>query len=108
MTCDNLLATELVTANGDIVMASETENPDLFWAVRGAAGGNFGVHTSFTYRVVPTMDVTFFSLSWGGGGTAELIDAINRLQVNGPRKLSLRLNVISQSRMPLSQPAPFQ
>jgi len=57
---------------------------------------------------VPTRDVTFFSLSWDGGGTAELIDAINRLQVNGPRELGLRLNVISQSRMPLSQPAPFQ
>jgi hypothetical protein len=108
MTCDSLLSTEIVTANGEIVTASETENSDLFWAVRGAAGGNFGVHTSFTYKVVPTRDVTFFSLSWDGGGTAELIDAINRLQVNGPRELGLRLNVISQSRMPLSQPAPFQ
>src|SRR5215207_6701740 len=108
MTCDSLLSTEVVTASGEIVTASETENPDLFWAVRGAAGGNFGVHTSFTYKVVPTMDVTFFSLSWGGGGTAELIDAINRLQANGPRELGLRLNVTSQSRMPLSRPAPFQ
>ena len=49
MTCDNLLATEAVTASGEIVTASETENADLFWAVRGAGHGNFGVHTSFTY-----------------------------------------------------------
>ncbi len=108
MTCDSLLTTEVVTANGEIVTASATENPDLFWAVRGAAGGNFGVHTSFTYKVVPTQDVTFFSLSWSGGGTAELIDAITRMQIEGPRELGLRLNVTSQSRMPLSQPAPFQ
>src|SRR5215216_5597894 len=53
MTCDSLLATEVVTAAADIVTASETENADLYWAVRGAGGGNFGVHTSFTYRVVP-------------------------------------------------------
>jgi FAD/FMN-containing dehydrogenase len=108
MTCDSLLTTEVVTANGEIVTASATENPDLFWAVRGAAGGNFGVHTSFTYKVVPTKDVTFFSLSWSGGGTAELIDAITRMQIEGPRELGLRLNLMSQSRMPLSQPAPFQ
>ena len=108
MTCDSLLTTEVVTANGEIVTTSATENPDLFWAVRGAAGGNFGVHTSFTYKVVPTQDVTFFSLSWSGGGTAELIDAITRMQIEGPRELGMRLNVTSQSRMPLSQPAPFQ
>jgi FAD/FMN-containing dehydrogenase len=47
MTCDSLVSTELVTASGEIVTASETENPDLFWAIRGAGGGNFGVHTSF-------------------------------------------------------------
>ena len=107
MTCDSLVSTEVVTASGDIVTASETENPDLFWAVRGGAGGNFGVHTSFTYKVVPTKDVTVFQLSWSGGDTAALIDAIMRMQVDGPRELGLRLAVRSQSRMPLSQPAPL-
>ena len=108
MTCDSLLATDLVTASGDIVTASATENPDLFWAVRGAAGGNFGVHTSFTYRLVPTTDVTVFQLSWSGGETAALVDALLQLQLGGPRELGLRLGVGSQSRMPLSQPAPLE
>ena len=107
MTCDSLLSTELVTASGEIVTASETENPDLFWAVRGAGGGNFGVHTSFTYRVVAAGDVTVFRLSWAGGDTAALVDAICRAQVDGPRELGLRVAVRSQSRMPLTRPAPL-
>jgi FAD/FMN-containing dehydrogenase len=49
LTIDNLLSVELVLANGKIVTASETENKDLFWAVRGA-GAAFGVVTSFTYQ----------------------------------------------------------
>ena len=47
---DNLLSVEIVTADGQVRHASETENPDLFWAVRGA-GTNFGVVTSFEFRL---------------------------------------------------------
>ncbi len=49
LTVDNLLSVEMVTANGKIVRASESENPDLFWAVRGG-GGNFGIVTTFEFR----------------------------------------------------------
>lgn len=107
MTCDSLVSTELVTANGDIVSASETDNPDLFWAVRGGGGGNFGVHTSFTFRTVPAPEVTVFRLAWSGGDTAALVDALLRLQLHAPRELGFRLAVTPQSRMPLSQPAPL-
>jgi FAD/FMN-containing dehydrogenase len=52
LTLDNLLAAEVVTANGERVRASVEEHPDLFWALRGA-GANFGVVTSFEYRLHP-------------------------------------------------------
>lgn len=55
LTVDNIVSVEIVTADGEVRTASETENPDLYWAVRGG-GGNFGVITSFefrTYRLGP-------------------------------------------------------
>lgn len=50
LTCDNLVSADVVTADGSLLKASKEENSDLFWAIRGG-GGNFGIVTSFTYKL---------------------------------------------------------
>ncbi len=73
LSCDNLVSAEVVTADGQVVTASEGENDDLFWALRGG-GGNFGVVTSFEFRLHPVETI------YGGPIFFELDDAATVLR----------------------------
>ncbi|MGW7068059.1 FAD-binding oxidoreductase [Streptomyces sp. NPDC054855] len=63
LTIDNLVAADVVLADGSFVTASESQHPDLFWALRGG-GGNFGVVTSFRFRLHPVGDVVASITVW--------------------------------------------
>jgi len=88
LTIDNLLAADVVTANGELVHASEKQNPDLFWAVRGG-GGNFGVVTSFEYRLHPVDPEVLSGLIVHPFAHAkELLDGFRRFVAQAPDELT--------------------
>ncbi|HJQ46706.1 MAG TPA: FAD-binding oxidoreductase [Amycolatopsis sp.] len=83
LACDNLLAVDLVLADGRGVTASETENPDLFWALHGG-GGNFGVATSFTFRLYPLPEFSIALLVWPADEGEAVVRAYRDLAERAP------------------------
>ena len=75
LTCDNLLSAQVVVANGRVLTCNANSNADLFWALRGGGGGNFGVVTSFTFRVYSVGALSLFTLRWPWSSAATVVDA---------------------------------
>jgi FAD/FMN-containing dehydrogenase len=73
LTCDALTSAAVVLPSGEAVTASPDDHPDLFWALRGGGGGNFGVVTSFTFRTFATGDRDVVNLAFPESATAETI-----------------------------------
>jgi FAD/FMN-containing dehydrogenase len=84
---DNLVEAEMVLANGERVTASADENPDLFWAIRGG-GGNFGVVTSFKFRLHDVDTVIGGPTFWKLDDGAELLSAYREFLPSAPRELN--------------------
>jgi FAD/FMN-containing dehydrogenase len=87
LTIDNLLAVDMVLADGRFVTANSEENPDLFWAVRGG-GGNFGVVTSFEFRLCPVKMVHFGPTFWPLDDAATVLSSYRRFIVEAPEEVN--------------------
>ena len=97
LTIDSLLAAEVVTADGRLLLADESTNPDLFWAIRGG-GGNFGVVTNFKYQLHPTDGIVGGMLMLPA--TPASIVGFMEASASAPDELSTIANVMPAMPMP--------
>lgn len=85
-TCDNLVSMEVVTADGMLKRASLDENADLFWALRGGSG-NFGIVTSFEYRLFPVgPDILGGAIAWRAEDAKKVLDFYRTFTATTPRE----------------------
>ena len=95
---DNLIAGTLVDANGEVIHFNERRNPDLLWAMRGGGGGNFGIATSYTFRVRPAPDrVGIFQIIWPWEQLEKVIDAWQKWSPYVDTRLGTILEVYSKT-----------
>jgi FAD/FMN-containing dehydrogenase len=87
LTIDNLLEAEVVLADGEVVRASADSHPDLFWALRGG-GGNFGVVTSFLFRLNEVGTVVAGPTFWAVEDAEEILSAYREFIPSAPRELN--------------------
>jgi FAD/FMN-containing dehydrogenase len=93
LTCDNLLRARVVLADGRDVECDERSDEELFWALRGAGGGNFGVATSFVFRTLPAPTATVFRLVWALTQATAVAQAWLAWAPNGPDELDATLRM---------------
>ena len=94
LTCDNLISAHVVDAGGNELDANANENPDLFWALRGGGGGNFGIVTEFTFKIHPVDRVIEFSITWPDDTfRTAIIKTWQSLAKSAPDELAFLLHV---------------
>jgi FAD/FMN-containing dehydrogenase len=86
LTIDNLLSVEMVLADGSVVNADEQTNCDLFWAIRGG-GGNFGVATSFTFRLHAIHTVVAGPMFWPVESANEVLERFQEFLAGAPEEI---------------------
>ncbi|GAA3103009.1 FAD/FMN-containing dehydrogenase [Kribbella aluminosa] len=93
LTCDRLLAATVVLADGNVVVCDDDRDPELFWALRGAGGGQFGVVTSLLFAAVPSPAATRFRITWPRDRAADMIDAWQQWAPDAPDDITASLTV---------------
>jgi FAD/FMN-containing dehydrogenase len=87
LTCDNLLSAQVVLANGQALTCDQQTNADLFWALQGGGGGNFGIVTSLTFQTHPVSALSLFTYNWPWSSAAAVVDAWQRWGPSAPDEL---------------------
>ena len=102
LTCDSLLRAQVVLADGRVVWCDQGHEADLFWALRGAGAGSFGVVTELVFKTVPAPRCTAFELTWDYAAAAQVLAAWQSWAPDGPAELaaSLLLNAAADPRYP--------
>ena len=93
LTSDQLLGAQVVLADGRVVECDAHHDEELFWALRGAGGGSFGVVTSFAFRALPAPAATTFHLTWPYEHAATIVDAWQRWSPAAPDEMAASLLV---------------
>ena len=83
-TADNVLALQVVTADGRILTCDPHHHADLYWACRGGGGGNFGIATSFRFRIHPVSQASYFVLTWPWSSAKDVVAAWQRFAPHAP------------------------
>jgi FAD/FMN-containing dehydrogenase len=96
---DNVVAAEVVTASGEVVPASATANPELFWAIRGG-GGNFGIVTAFDFAAHPTTDVFYGTVAFAAPEAATVMQGWADYLRTAPDELTSTADVANPFRGP--------
>jgi FAD/FMN-containing dehydrogenase len=102
LTCDHLLAARVVLADGRVVDCDEHHDGELFWALRGAGGGHFGVVTSLVFRTLPAPATTVFQLTWPPAAAGAVVQAWQAFAPAAPDELdaTLRLTATGDDERP--------
>jgi FAD/FMN-containing dehydrogenase len=101
LTCDRLVGAQVVLPDGSVVDCDRDHEPDLFWGLRGAGGGQFGVVTSLRFDTVPEPMTTRIEAHWPGIATEELVSAWQAWAPDAPDELTVNLTLVSEPGAPV-------
>jgi FAD/FMN-containing dehydrogenase len=100
MTADSVVSARVVTADGRLLGCDATHHPDLFWALRGGGGGNFGIVTDYTFRLWPVHHASYYFIDYAWSDAAAVIEAWHATAPAWPERISSVLSLTTGAATP--------